>query len=240
MGDPLSIAASVITILATADILRDVTTATKEREILKGQLQGLSSVIKALQGRKEDSQAAVSRELDDLFQTAGELNEKKEYKDPKNGKPAGDLALVYRTVAELYRKLRPEEQPKVWKRLAQKLTHHWDKDEFKEMFRRLDEACGRIQIILYLADQAQHRETQGTTEKTAIQEWLSPFSFRTRQDELCKDRCETGDWFLKGETFQSWVLGPPRHLFCFGDAGAGKVCTWAQLRRMFAINKPTL
>ena len=112
-----------------------------------------------------------------------------------------------------------------------------------------------------ILDGADHRETQSTirrmekqqedqrrlreeaereAEKTAIQKWLSPFSFSTRQDELCKDRCPTGDWFLKDETFQSWVLGPPRYLLCFGEAGAGKVCTWAQLRRMFAPDKPTL
>ena len=242
--DPLSTIASAIAILqticASADFLHDVKRAAKERETFLVELQGLSSVIKALQRRQDDSQAAGSPELDDLFQTAGELNEKYEYRGPKNGKPAGDMALVYQTVAELYRKLRPKGQPKVWKRLAQKMTHHWKKDEFMQMLQTLDEARGRIQMILYEADQVQHRETQGTIEKTAIQKWLSPFSFRTRQDELCKDRCMTGDWFLKDETFQSWVLGPPRYLRCFGEAGAGKVCTWAQLRRMFAPDKPTL
>ena len=86
----------------------------------------------------------------------------------------------------------------------------------------------------------QQEAAEREAEKTAIQKWLSPFSFWTRQDELCKDRCMTGDWFLKDETFQSWVLGPPRYLFCYGEAGAGKVCTWAQLIRMFAPDKPTL
>ena len=242
--DPLSITVSLITLLQTirecADFLHDVKSATEELEILKLELQGLSSVIEALKRR------AGSQELNTLFQTAGKLNEKKEYKGPENGKPAGDLALIYQTVAKLYRKLRPKEQPKVGKRLAQKVTYHWDKNEFQEMLPRLDRARGRIQTILDAADQVQHSETQDIVrrierqqedqrrrdeeaereaEKTAIQKWLSPFSFWTRQDELCKDRCPTGDWFLKDETFQSWVLGPPRYLYCFGEAGAGKVCT---------------
>lgn len=263
--DPVGITASLLTILQTiyagAEILYDGKRATEEREIFKVELQGLNSVIKALQRRQEDSQAAGSQELDDLFQTAGELNQKFKYKGPKNGKPNGDMALVYQTVAELDRKLCPKEQPKVWKRVAQKVTHHWRKNEFKGMLEGLGRARGRIQFLLNEADQVQHRETQSTirriekqqedqrrlleeaereAEKTAIQKWLSPFSFRTRQDELCKDRCMTGDWFLKEETFQSWVLGPPRYLYCFGEAGAGKVCTWAQLRRIFASDKPTL
>ena len=240
MADPLSIIASVFTILATGDFLHDVITAPKEREIVKGQLQGLKSVIEALQGRKEDSQAAGSPVLDDLFQKAGELNEKYEYRGPKNGEPGGDLALVYQTVAKLHRKLCPKERPTVWKRFAQKVTHHWAKDEFKNMLEGLGRACGNIHLILNEADEGKHRETERETEKTAIQKWLSPFSFPTRQNELCKDRCRTGDWFLKDETFQSWVLGPPRYLRCFGEAGAGKVCTWAQIRRMFASDKPTL
>ena len=263
--DPVGATASVIalveTIYASVKFIHDVRTAAKEREILKVELQGLRSVIKALERRQKDSQAAGSQELDDLFQTAGEMNEKFKYSCPKNGKPYGDMALFYYTVAELDRKLCPKEQPKVWKRLAQKVRYHWEKDEFKGMLENLDRARGRIEMILNEADQKHHRETQSIirrmekqqedqrrlreeaereAEKTAIQKWLSPFSFSTRQDELCKDRCPTGDWFLKDETFQSWVLGPPRYLLCFGEAGAGKVCTWAQLRRMFAPDKPTL
>ena len=229
--DPLSIAVSVITVLQTAcagaDFLHDVKGATNERGIFLVELQALSSVIEVLRHRQKDSEAAGSPVLDDLFQKAGELNEKCEYRGPKNGKPGGDLALVYQTVAKLHRKLCPEEQPTVWKRLAQKVTHRWAKDEFKNMLEGLGRARGNIHLILNEADQGKHRETEREAEKTAIQKWLSPFSFRTRQDELCKDRCPTGDWFLKDETFQSWVLGPPRYLRCFGEAGAGKVCTWA-------------
>ena len=260
--DPLSITVSVITILSTidacADFLHDIKRAPKERQKIYDELQGLRSVIEALQRRQEDSQAAGSQELDDLFQRTGELNENSEYSGPKNGKPNGDMALFYQTVAELDGKLGPKEQPKVWERLARKVNHHWDKKDFKRMLEDLERARSRIHMIL---DGADHRETQSTirrmekqqedqrrlreeaereAEKTAIQKWLSPFSFSTRQDELCKDRCPTGDWFLKDETFQSWVLGPPRYLLCYGEAGAGKVCTWAQLRRMFAPDKLTL
>ena len=260
MGDPLSTAASLFALLHIIrecyDFIHDVQGATKECQKFLVELQGISSVMKELQRRQKETQAAGSHELDDLFQTAGELNEKYEYGGPKNGKPNGDMALIYQTVAELYRKLGPKKQ--VRERLAQRVTYHRDKEEIMRMLQGLGRACHRIHLRLNIV---QHRETQSIVrrierqqedqlrrheeaeqeaEKTAIQKWLSPFSFWTRQDELCKDRCRTGDWFLKDETYQSWVLGPPRYLYCFGEAGAGKVCTWAQSRRMFAPDKPTL
>ena len=58
----------------------------------------------------------------------------------------------------------------------------------------------------------------------AIANWLSRLDFNTRQSEIF-DRCiDTSQGLLESPEFQAWQSGRHWILFCWADAGAGKVC----------------
>lgn len=59
--------------------------------------------------------------------------------------------------------------------------------------------------------------------RNKIAEWLSPFRFLARQQELFEGSYPTGKWLLSSDEFKSWYRGRPWQLHLWGDAGAGKV-----------------
>ena len=97
--------------------------------------------------------------------------------------------------------------------------------------------------------QQKQEEEIGRETRDKIAEWLSPFQFLARQQELFEGSYPTGRWLLSGDEFKSWYRGRPckpksihRHVLSlsreafstnvrligqlqlWGDAGAGKVC----------------
>ena len=60
-------------------------------------------------------------------------------------------------------------------------------------------------------------------EHSKMMHWLSSANFWGKQVDLF-ERAQrgTGRWIFEDERFKSWLTGPPRVLWCQGDAGAGK------------------
>lgn len=60
-------------------------------------------------------------------------------------------------------------------------------------------------------------------EHSKMMHWLSSANFWGKQVDLF-ERAQrgTGKWIFEDERFKSWLTGPPRVLWCQGDAGAGK------------------
>ena len=57
----------------------------------------------------------------------------------------------------------------------------------------------------------------------ALLEWLSSANFEAKQsDALSRRHQDTGSWFINHATFEDWVRGPARTLWCPGIPGAGK------------------
>lgn len=68
--------------------------------------------------------------------------------------------------------------------------------------------------------------------RNKIAEWLSPFRFLARQQELFEGSYPTGKWLLSSEEFKSWYRGRPWQLQLWGDAGAGKVWNLRDCRQV--------
>jgi hypothetical protein len=71
----------------------------------------------------------------------------------------------------------------------------------------------------------QSKKKQQEKYRIGISSWLSPISFRDRQQSLYDHalaRTIAGRWFLNCEAFQCWKRGDLKYLRCYGDAGAGK------------------
>ncbi len=47
--------------------------------------------------------------------------------------------------------------------------------------------------------------------------WLSPFDFCSKQQDILSDRCPgTGEWFLKSQEFNDWLRGTNQTLWLDG------------------------
>ena len=60
-------------------------------------------------------------------------------------------------------------------------------------------------------------------ERNDIAEWLSPFRFLARQQELLEKCYRIGKSILESTEFQRWFQGAPWQLYLLGAPGAGKV-----------------
>ena len=60
-------------------------------------------------------------------------------------------------------------------------------------------------------------------ERQDILQWLSPFDFRSRRNDMLKNCCMIGQRFRTSPEFKNWRSGRHWHLKCYGAPGSGKV-----------------
>jgi hypothetical protein len=59
---------------------------------------------------------------------------------------------------------------------------------------------------------------QGKDERHKILNWFSKPNFRSKQlDVFSCAEPSTGEWLLNSRTFESWVTGDVRTLWCYGN-----------------------
>ena len=56
-----------------------------------------------------------------------------------------------------------------------------------------------------------------------IIEWLSPLESHKKQEAIYSGSYQSEQWLLDTPEFQAWISGRPWTLWCYGDAGTGKV-----------------
>jgi nucleoside phosphorylase len=78
----------------------------------------------------------------------------------------------------------------------------------------------QISDLLKLSDISENIRMK---EHSKMMHWLSSVNFWGKQVDLF-ERAQrgTGRWIFEDERFKSWLTGPPRLLWCQGDAGVGK------------------
>ena len=92
-------------------------------------------------------------------------------------------------------------------------------DDIHEKVKNLE--LGQQQQNVLLQNQEKERTRQ---KKNQIAEWLSPFRFLSRQQELSQKCFPIGKRIFDSLEFVRWSQGAPWQLYLRGDAGAGKVC----------------
>ena len=64
---------------------------------------------------------------------------------------------------------------------------------------------------------------QRDQERQTILDWLTPVNYATQQNDFFARREQgTGEWLLKSNEFQQWLMQNNQTLFCPGMPGAGK------------------
>lgn len=57
----------------------------------------------------------------------------------------------------------------------------------------------------------------------AIFDWLSPTDQSEQKSQIMSELPAINeDWFIEDKSFQSWITGPPKLMFCTGATGTGK------------------
>ncbi|KAI9856111.1 MAG: hypothetical protein M1813_009229 [Trichoglossum hirsutum] len=250
--DPLSIAASIITVLhatnAVISICYDYGAAVKkspwELSRLTEEVKSLRNILEALEQlakKSESSDSATDSQLPTLTLLC----------EPDTG----PLAMCLTELEALEKKLCPPS----WsgqvgsKRRALVQAFGWPLKERDT--KKILENIGRYKATLNLAitaDQATltlsiqdkarmiHDTTQGMQENFAklhqsftsmrmddqrekIHRWLSPPDPSFNHNEACKKRqAETGTWFVRSEQFADWKTNPNSFLWLHGIPGCGK------------------
>ena len=72
-------------------------------------------------------------------------------------------------------------------------------------------------------EEEKRRKEKEEAEREEITNWLSPFSFIAKQDELLdKSFTDVGEFLWSDQRFQAWAEGRPWSLWGVGDLGVGK------------------
>ena len=72
-------------------------------------------------------------------------------------------------------------------------------------------------------EEEKRRKEEEEAEREEITDWLSPFSFVAKQDELLnKSFTDVGEFLWSDQRFQAWAEGRPWYLWCVGVLGVGK------------------
>ncbi|KAJ8121182.1 hypothetical protein ONZ43_g2301 [Nemania bipapillata] len=106
-------------------------------------------------------------------------------------------------------------------RIKTLITLALQEDQFKltlSMKKDLGDVKENLQEVTREADAERKNE-----EFEKITSWLSPLDFAAKQiDFLNRRQSGTGEWLLSEPSFQDWVDGKERTLWCNGPPGAGK------------------
>ena len=102
-------------------------------------------------------------------------------------------------------------------------------DEVKETLEQVKDLVkkGNAQLNDRMAAMEKHEEERRKeaeeAEREEITNWLSPFSFIAKQDELLtRSFTQVGEFLWSDQCFQAWAEGRSWFLWCIGDLGVGK------------------
>ncbi len=95
------------------------------------------------------------------------------------------------------------------------------KDLVKEGLAQRTELNDRM-VAMEKQEEKRRKEAE-EAEREEITNWLSPFSFIAKQDELLtRSFTQVGEFLWSNQCFQAWAEGRPWFLWCIGDLGVGK------------------
>ncbi|XTI90461.1 hypothetical protein V2W45_1188742, partial [Cenococcum geophilum] len=223
--DPLSVTASIITVLqltaSAVSYLSDLKNTTKDQARCIIEASNILSLLTSLRFRLEDANE------DDPWYTA--IRALAVENGPLEQYKAAIERLVSKTTSQ-------DGVGKVRKILLWK----FNKQEVAEIFSKVERLKSLTQIALEMdhfklaraiKDETQHvtrevqtiRCRQDDQQFQAIIDWLSPLDFADQQRDFSDQRQNnTGTWFIESEAFLDWLNGSKPILFCPGIPGAGK------------------
>ncbi|KAJ7453162.1 hypothetical protein FB451DRAFT_1100503 [Mycena latifolia] len=239
MADIIGLVASVLQLVDTVakarGYIRGFHNAPREQQRLLLEIQNLQPLVRELDRRILDNQAA------------GLTSGLQEFQQP--------LMQLKRTIERLTKKLNWDGFSSLSDRLTWPL---WGKEDIEEglttleQFKSLLNAWLGIDIwnstrdlLSTLRDTAEEQRIDQNyiaksvrdvarkfhnqerysnwAERDKIIEWFSPLNFFLRQADISSTRQPgTGEWFLQDELFKKWKSGAGKHLCCRGMPGAGK------------------
>ena len=249
--DPLSITASIIAVLQiTSEVVKyglDFAGAPKEILDLKRQVESLHHLLELLEDRCNGAQCQDPpppwlRVLSEVqLKTAVEeafvkLNPNKEWKNTK----------AYQRITWHSRKDKINEIHNTINRYVNEITLiltlkdgetiEETRDRVKEgnEYNRHQFTQLNVKVTLlndnmtafekhYNEDEENRRKEKEEAQREEITNWLSPFSFIAKQDELLdKSFTDVGEFLWSDQRFQAWAEGRPWYLWGVGVLGVGK------------------
>ncbi|GAB1317947.1 hypothetical protein MFIFM68171_08157 [Madurella fahalii] len=166
----------------------------------------------------------------------------------------GPLDQLHDQMERLTMKLAPPSGP--LKKMGRALIWAIDKKEIEEALTQIERVEALVslafqndQFRLTLAVKRDLQDLQGVISDAvvkrkdkgfrAVTDWLSGIDFAAKHaDFLHRRRAGTGEWLLSDPTFQYWLSGENRLLWCSGLPGAGKTTLSAMVIDWLASGYP--
>ena len=249
MGDPLSITAGIIAVLQfTNEVIEyglDFAHAPKVVSRLKKDFQSLQQLLDRLKDRCESTLHA-HKFSPPWFQGLWEVHRRPLRNGSYEYEYGGFIWDLRQAIDEAMAKLNPTRE---WKKREayQRFTWYFKKDTIKEIQKIIqryltaitttlalkhDETLEEVKDLvkkgnaqLYAIEKhgEKRRKEAEEAEREEITNWLSPFSFIAKRDELLTTSfTQVGEFLWSDERFQAWAEGRPWSLRCIGDLGVGK------------------
>ncbi|KAF2679335.1 hypothetical protein K458DRAFT_347022, partial [Lentithecium fluviatile CBS 122367] len=230
--DPLSVAASIITVLQLSAkvlaYLSDVKDAPKDRTHCEAEISNIRNLLCNLRDHVQKGDpnqpwyttvgalAAPNEPLDQFRQALEELQSK--MTDRGRLKKAGE-ALVWRfkkeDVASILDRI---ERLKTLVEIALQMDHFKLSQAIKD-----DTNFVRTHVPALQSGMDKIQQDQADAKHGKMVEWISPTDYPAQQSDIIRRRQEgTGQWFLDAPEFARWFGEPKGTLFCPGIPGAGK------------------
>ncbi|KAK4196223.1 ankyrin repeat, PH and SEC7 domain-containing protein secG [Triangularia verruculosa] len=120
---------------------------------------------------------------------------------------------------------------------VRRVTYPFCKSTLQKLQEAIDGTCSSLNLVLNVLQQKSIANVQEDVEDTKkvldalmacqmsadIQNWLRAPDTSLEYNEACKKRYQnTGNWFVKGAAFSSWLVKPNSFLWLNGFAGCGK------------------
>ena len=250
MSDPLSAAASIITVVQLAATvvryLKDVRDASKDRNTLLIEISSVTGLLSSLKDLAEvdetyssllktlsvsngplaQFQEAIEKLARDLAPISGPREVGKSFAWPfKKVETKGIIDSIERQKALFSLALQCDHlsgHPTVFYSSLEACLRISHRTLSREMKRDLVSVVNGIASLQISADILVQRSRSET--ETKILEWLSASQHEKKHRDVCKQRIgNTGEWFLRSEEFCNWRSAQSENvLWCHGIPGVGK------------------
>jgi hypothetical protein len=230
MADPLSMTASIITVLDLCTkivvFLREVKGGSTQRNLLIREIYSTKGILESLIDTVQSADTtpeAWSKTIQSLKEKGSPLDLLQEvltcFHDELCRVLAKGIGGYARSLLWPFKKEEVEERLRVMDRQNLLLTLALENDHIalsREI--RSNTQVTRTAVTFLQADVEQRKDSE-------ILNWLTPINYNNQQNEfLSRRQAGTGQWLLDSPQFQTWLeaTGNKRTLFCPGIPGAGK------------------
>jgi hypothetical protein len=232
MADPLSVTASIITVLDLAakvtSYLKDVKGGAEERLRLRDELRNTVTLLHMLKDRAEDVeyQGTWAPSIQSLGSLDGPLDQFRKILESLVDRlaSAGKIRSIAQALKWPFDKehiivtLNALERQKSLFALALQNDHITLSQEIKNEMHQVSALISEVRI----EQKHQNRYSRDQDERELLA-WISSLDFRAKQnDTLDQRQAGTGLWLLETDPFKRWLSGEERTLWCPGYPGAGK------------------